>query len=225
MKGNSAAVRKVTKFLRREITFNSLKPGEHLTEKNISKKLKVSRVPVREAFRILQSEGFLEVIANRGCFVSKISLNNVLEISVVYRLMVPVVLERAIPRYNSRTFQKAEAVLKKLENGKEFSEVGYLLWDFAKTIYSPSNMKFMVSVFDRMYKQNIRFLNDLFKDAEKASFKVTKHREFLELCRENKPKEAILLWCDFLDKLNKMIYGDSVMTKYALYFPKIDFNK
>lgn len=177
----------------------------HLSESTIAKKFKISRVPVREAFRILQSEGYFNVIPNKGCFVRKISLEFVRETSTVYRLLAPVVLEKAIPKYNERTYLRAEAIICKIEKSKDFNQVGYLLWDFAKLIYSPSNMKYMVSIFDEIYQHSIRLLNEFFQDKETATFKVTTHREFIKLCRQKRGAEAIALWSEFIDNVTNLI--------------------
>lgn len=48
-------------------------PGMALSEQAVSDELGVSRAPVREAFRQLTSEGLLEVLPQRGTFVSRLS--------------------------------------------------------------------------------------------------------------------------------------------------------
>ena len=201
MNKGRTTVNKIAKFLRQEITYSRLKPGQHVKEAGISKKFNVSRVPVREAFRILQSEGYLEVRHNKGCFVKKVSDEYFIQTSIVYRLLVPELLEKAIPRYNKKTYEKAERVLTKLEKCRDFYKSGYLQWDFAKVIYYPSNMKYLLGVFDDMYRHSIRLLNEFFENKEHEEFKATSHRHFLELCRNNRKKEAINYWTDFIDKI------------------------
>ncbi len=205
MKGNSKIVNKIAAYLRHEITYNTLKQGMHLGEISIARKFKISRVPVREAFRLLQSEGYLKVIPNKGCYVTKISLEYVYQTSIVYRLLAPVVLEKAIPKYNNNTYIKADKILCKIENTRDFDRFGYYLWDFAKLIYSPSNMKYLVSIFDEIYKTSIRLLNELLENKEITDFKVIVHRQFIELCKQNKKDEAIALWCDFIDKVSMQL--------------------
>ncbi|HMS33254.1 MAG TPA: GntR family transcriptional regulator [Ignavibacteria bacterium] len=205
MKGNSKIVTKVAKYLRHQVTCNTLKSGMHVGESEIAGIFNISRVPVREAFRILQSEGYLEVKPNKGCYVKKISHQYLIETGIVYRLIAPVVLEKAIPNYTGRTYKKADQILDKIEKGSDFYEVGYLLWEFALLIYSPSKMKYMTAIFDDIYKHSIRFLNEFFENEENAIFKVTTHREFIELCRQNKKDDAIKLWTGFIDKLNEII--------------------
>ena len=205
MKGNSKVVTKVAKHLRHEVTCNVLRPGMHVGESEIAKKFNISRVPVREAFRILQSEGYLDVKPNKGCYVKKLSKQYIHERGIVYRLIAPVVLENAIPNYTDRTYKKADQILDQIERGSDFYEVGYLLWEFAILIYSPSKMKYMIGIFDDIYKHSIRLLNEFFENEENAIFKVTTHREFIKLCRQNKKTEAVKLWSDFIDSLNELV--------------------
>ncbi len=205
MNKGSTTVHKISKFLRDEITYSNLKPGQHIKEADISKKFNVSRVPVREAFRLLQSEGYLEVRLNKGCFVSKVSHQYFIETSIIYRLLAPVLLEKAIPRYNKKTYAKADEILNKLEKSRDSQKSGYLQWDFAKIIYSPSDMKYLLEVFDDIYRHSIRLLNEFFDDSEHAGFKVTAHRHFMKLCSQNRKEEAINYWNDFLEKIISQI--------------------
>ncbi|MEU8223309.1 GntR family transcriptional regulator [Kribbella sp. NPDC048915] len=59
--------------LRRLILDGSLKPGDRLVEDRLAQQLGVSRNPVREAMRVLEAEGFLNVTSRRGAFVARLS--------------------------------------------------------------------------------------------------------------------------------------------------------
>jgi DNA-binding GntR family transcriptional regulator len=45
------------------------KPGERLVESNLAATLQMSRVPLREALKILEAQGILESVPHRGTFV------------------------------------------------------------------------------------------------------------------------------------------------------------
>ncbi|GAA1577832.1 GntR family transcriptional regulator [Kribbella sancticallisti] len=60
--------------LRRLILDGSLPPGERLVEDRLAQQLGVSRNPIREAMRVLEAEGFLDVVSRRGAFVAKLSV-------------------------------------------------------------------------------------------------------------------------------------------------------
>lgn len=208
MGNNNTTVHKIAKYLRQEITYSNLKSGQHLKEADIAKKFKVSRVPVREAFRILQSEGYLDVIYNRGSFVKKLSMQYISETAIVYKALAPIVLDIAIPNYNEQTYRKGSKILDKIEECKDFNKVGYLLRDFAKTIFGPSKMKFILSLFDDMYLHNIRLLNEIFEIKQDKHYSTINHRRFLELCKMNLKEEAIAVWSSHIDQV-KEIYVPS----------------
>ncbi|MEO8666792.1 MAG: GntR family transcriptional regulator [Ignavibacteria bacterium] len=199
MKKNTI-VNKIANYVRQEISHSNLKSNHHIKESDIAKKFKISRVPVREAFRILQSEGYLEVIPHRGSFVKKISKAYTKEKAIVYKLLAPVVLREAIPRYKAQTYKKADEIIHKLETCTEFYKLGYLLWDFAKVIYGPSNMKYILCLFDEMYLHGIRILNEIFEIKLQRYYDISDHKKFIELCKMKKTDEAIELWSDYIDR-------------------------
>lgn len=55
--------------LQKDILTGKLKPGQKLTEQDLCKTYGVSRTPVREALRQLETDGLVENILNRGAFV------------------------------------------------------------------------------------------------------------------------------------------------------------
>lgn len=55
--------------LQKDILTGKLKPGQKLTEQNLCETYGVSRTPVREALRQLETDGLVENILNRGAFV------------------------------------------------------------------------------------------------------------------------------------------------------------
>lgn len=63
--------------LRRRILSASLEPGASLSESRIAEDYGVSRTPVREAFKKLAEDGFLEVVPQVGSFVARIDLRAV----------------------------------------------------------------------------------------------------------------------------------------------------
>lgn len=68
-----SVTRTVAEYLRERIIMGEFKAGERLNELQITEKLGISRAPVREAFRILEKDHFVENIPRKGTFVARIS--------------------------------------------------------------------------------------------------------------------------------------------------------
>jgi len=66
--------------IRDDIAYGRLMPGERLTEKKLSDIYNVSRSPIREALRQLESEGLISYERNKGMEVSKLSIKQMQEI-------------------------------------------------------------------------------------------------------------------------------------------------
>mgnify|MGYP000276104962 CR=1 FL=1 len=61
--------------IRSDILNGKYKRGEELVESSIGKELGISRTPVREAIRQLELEGLVQLVPNKGAFVTGISEN------------------------------------------------------------------------------------------------------------------------------------------------------
>ncbi|TDO89710.1 DNA-binding GntR family transcriptional regulator [Enemella evansiae] len=66
--------------LRRRITDRELAPGARLVEHQLAEQLGVSRNPVREAIRVLESEGFVVTVPRRGVVVATLDAQSVTDL-------------------------------------------------------------------------------------------------------------------------------------------------
>jgi DNA-binding GntR family transcriptional regulator len=70
----------LTERLRTLITRGDLAPGEKVPEKELCLQFGVSRTPLREALKVLASEGVVTLRPNRGAMVSSISIEELEEV-------------------------------------------------------------------------------------------------------------------------------------------------
>ncbi|TXT44973.1 MAG: transcriptional regulator, partial [Spirochaetes bacterium] len=84
--------------LRDEIVSHAVKPGEVLNTVELSKRLGVSRTPIREALNRLISIGLVEETPHRSCYVKKISLDQLIEIFYIRAALAGVATRLAAMR-------------------------------------------------------------------------------------------------------------------------------
>ncbi|HEV2617841.1 MAG TPA: GntR family transcriptional regulator, partial [Candidatus Acidoferrales bacterium] len=73
--GRSTLSERLYQALKRDIIRGVYPPGEALGEKDLAKRYKGSRTPVREAAVRLQQENLLRIIPNRGYFASSMTIH------------------------------------------------------------------------------------------------------------------------------------------------------
>lgn len=104
---------KVVDELRQRILTRRLLPGERLVEGRLAEELGVSRNPVREAIRVLASEGLVEVNARRGASVADMSMHEARETIEVRALLEGQNARLAARRHDKEVIKRIEAVLEK----------------------------------------------------------------------------------------------------------------
>jgi len=70
----------VAKHLGQAILAGQYAPGEQIKEQAIAELFGISRGPVRDALRVLQAQGLVEISPRRGAFVVELQLNDVIDI-------------------------------------------------------------------------------------------------------------------------------------------------
>lgn len=78
---------RVFQKLREDILSGKYREHEELKEVAIGEELGVSRTPVREAFRQLELEGLIQIIPNKGAYVTGITVKDVKDIYMIRSLL------------------------------------------------------------------------------------------------------------------------------------------
>lgn len=130
-------VEQIHKSLSDAILNQELKPGTPLTEAEIQEWFGVSRAPIREAIRLLESEGLVVVNAFKKKYVRKLSHEELQEIYAVLGCLEGYAASRAASRIPEEQLDRlAENIEQmKAEYGKgNFSSCTRLNYEFHSTI-------------------------------------------------------------------------------------------
>jgi len=113
--------------LREMIRQGVLLKGQKVREAELCEKMNVSRTPVREALRVLKSEGLIELIPQKGAFVSEPPIETISDMFGVMTMLECEVAKLAAEKMSPETMKKMEALHAKLEkNYAENNIEGYL---------------------------------------------------------------------------------------------------
>lgn len=104
-----------TQAIRNAILNMHFKPKERLVERRLCEQTGVSRTSVREALRVLESEGLVERIPNRGLFVATVSRDEARQIYEVRAALESAAGERFVERADNQQLEALEAAFAKVQ--------------------------------------------------------------------------------------------------------------
>jgi len=107
---------KILETIREAILKGTLKPGEKVAEPELAERFGISRTPIREAFRQLESEGYLTVIPRKGAVVAALSEQDVQEFYAIKSILEGYAAELAATRLSEKDIEKLEAINEKLKS-------------------------------------------------------------------------------------------------------------
>lgn len=115
-----------------DILDGAYQPGEPLREQDLSDTYQVSRGPVREALRILEMDGVVRILPNRGAQVTRLSVQEVADIFEIRAALIGVSTERLCAEMPAALLDQASAIAAQMVNlagrddaGAEFARLSH----------------------------------------------------------------------------------------------------
>ena len=152
----------VLERLRHEIVEGIWKPGLRLQERILCERFGISRSPLREALRVLESEGLVELLPNRGALVSAPTLQDALDHIVLERALECLAIELACEHATALDLSRIEALHKKhkgLARGKDIAAIFHCNNEVHRAIVAASGNVPLVDAYLVNSRQLIRIQN------------------------------------------------------------------
>ncbi len=171
--------------LRKDILQGKLRQGEKLTEQQICDEYNVSRTPVREAFRQLELEGFIETIPNRGAFVVGFSLQDIQDMYELRKSYEVLAVKWAIERITKEEYEKLEEAFEFMEFYTQKKDVEKMLninMNFHELIYKASHNRMLYHILSsyQLYIKQSRTPNRSDVSSGYLDEILTEHRAIFE---------------------------------------------
>lgn len=168
--------------------------GEKIKENQIATELRVSRTPIREAFKLLENEGLIDYIPNRGCFAKGFTKQDVDDIYAVRAALEMLAVERAVERITDSEVTALEEEWELMEfyvRKKDSQKVLELNTAFHDIIYASTRSRFMAQVL-RSYKGYIdKTRKSVFYDEAYLEAILNEHGEILDAIKHKDKEKAI----------------------------------
>jgi DNA-binding GntR family transcriptional regulator len=150
--------RYIADALRAAIVDGSLVPGEPLRQDAIARQFSVSAIPVREAFRQLESEGWVTTEPNRGVSVSLQSADEAREIYEIRASLESLAIGIAIERHTPETLALSRSLLEAAANEPDAALYVVRNEQFHMSLYAPAERLRLLELITSMHRRGERYL-------------------------------------------------------------------
>ncbi|MBI0575732.1 GntR family transcriptional regulator [Neobacillus cucumis] len=173
--------------IRAAILGRQLAPGKQLVEHNISNTLGVSRTPIRNAIKKLSLEGLVDLIPNRGAFVTSPSKEEVIQAYELRAKLEFLAVQKSMFVMDENDYLTIKKIL---EDEKESlrnpipEDVVNANKAFHIAITQKCNNKFLNEFIERLINQTNIYLmlfDEFYSNPGQKPFSPDEHRNILEL--------------------------------------------
>lgn len=201
-------------LLRTRILDHDLMPGERLLEVAVSESLKVSRTPVREAFRLLQQDDLVERIPQGGVRVTDLPVDELREILVIRKILEVHAVELASERITQKEIDKLEAIVAAAEemvvaesNGEkiDFARLSHLNTTFHDLICSCARSSYLNKTLEIVRLPILRFRPFSLEDKKHRWRGVTEHKQMIEMLKSGEVDRLKDLTAKHVDDVSEAV--------------------
>ncbi|WMS44522.1 GntR family transcriptional regulator [Acuticoccus sp. MNP-M23] len=202
MKKQSASVERVAEVLRDRIVKGALPAGARLKERALSLELSVSRTPIREALKLLQSDGLVEISLNKGAQVVGYGAREAVDLFELIAVLEALAAERIAARMDTATLARLETLhgrmLRRYEAGDAIAYFD-INTEIHDTIVAASSNPELIDSHKRVVARARRGRFLAIMDAERWAEAVGEHEAVMRAFRRRDSEAAARVWRMHLD--------------------------
>lgn len=114
-----ATSHRIAAALKEAILAGKYPPGVRIRQEDIAEQFGASRSPVREALRMLEADGLVNLVAHTGAWISQLSLAECEEMYQIRERIEPLLLRLSIPYLSKAKIDQLADLANRMEKNKE----------------------------------------------------------------------------------------------------------
>jgi DNA-binding GntR family transcriptional regulator len=151
----TALYQEVAERLRQRIFAHELTPGTWIDEQKLAEQYGISRTPLREALKVLASEGLVDLRPRRGCYVTEISRQDMDDIFPLIAMLEGRCAAEAVKRAKPADISALKSIHEQLEAAAREGRIDAFFesnQEFHKKIQELSGNRWLLSVIQDLRK-------------------------------------------------------------------------
>jgi len=189
----NVASHRIADSLRTAILGGSYPPGERIRQEDVAARFGASRIPVREALRMLHSEGLVTLVANSGAWVTRLTLAECAETYLIRERLEPLLLRTSLPRLDDAMVDRLARLADDMAAPGAGLD-GFMRADreFHLSSYAGAASGEMWQIIGRMWNTTQHYRREFTRLALKSGLSVThlEHRLLLDCIRRRDADDA-----------------------------------
>ncbi|MFC4526734.1 GntR family transcriptional regulator [Dyella halodurans] len=182
----------IARELRGELMAGVLRPGTDLSQVELAQRFGVSRIPIRDALRILAGEGLVEIEANRGARAISLTPDEVREIYDLRTLLECDCLRRAAAAMTPAALEEIERVRLKSDLDAVGAEWADGDWAFHRTIYQFAGRRRQLVMIEALRRTCLLFVSAYATMPTKTPRWLGEHDDIVRHLRRGETEQAVL---------------------------------
>ena len=148
---DGSAGHRIATQVREAILSGEYAPGARIRQEDIAEEFGASRIPVREALRILEADGLVTLVANTGAWVAHLSLGECEEVYQIRERIEPLLLRYSLPNLSTETLNRLQELVDKMQSGTNVETFLHLDREFHLLSYTGATTSILGDTVHRLW--------------------------------------------------------------------------
>jgi DNA-binding GntR family transcriptional regulator len=189
------SVARVVDEIRAMLRARELTPGQQVRQESLAGRLGISRIPVREALKSLESEGILRHEQHVGYTVARLNADDLAQVYLMRRALETEVL-RALPRLTSAQVKELARLNDAIADEVERADVAGIVaanQAFHFAMFDLSGLDLVVAEIERLWRRTEPYRTLHLYDSEGRKRIVREHRKMITALRQGDNEALVAL--------------------------------
>jgi DNA-binding GntR family transcriptional regulator len=186
---------RVTDALREAILTGRLHPGSRVRQEELAEEFGISRIPVREALRRLESEGLVILVPNSGAWIAKLDRAECIEIYKIRERLEPLALKESSASLSATTVAKLDNLVERMEDAADVD--GFLMLDreFHLLSYEAAQMPHLLQMINKFWNSTQHYRRAFTLTVGQDGMRIvhSEHRLIVEAIKRRDGEQAGLV--------------------------------
>jgi DNA-binding GntR family transcriptional regulator len=179
----SGQTRDLAHVIRQQIFTGELRPGELLSQKAIAARLGVSRIPVREALRMLDGEGLVVNEPGVGTRVRLFDVDGLRELYEVRQNLEGTLARHVIDNVTEANIQQLERLVAEMDETHDVDVWSDVNWRFHAIIHGISHRPTTVRILQHLFAQAEPYSRMFLRSGHHLELAQSQHHTMIGLIR------------------------------------------